>query len=54
MSTDISGLLSNLALGTVMTIATVLIHFWGLLYLNHLMHRREDHSLLLHHHQLSI
>ena len=41
MSTDISGLLSNLALGTVMTIATVLIHFWGLLYLNHLMHRHR-------------
>jgi len=41
MSTDIHSLFSNLALGTVMTIVTVLIHFWGLLYLNHLMHRHR-------------
>jgi voltage-gated potassium channel len=44
MTTDIPSLSANLALGTTMGIVTVLIHFWGLLYLTHLM-RRHRHRL---------
>ncbi|MEQ8663997.1 MAG: ion channel [Gammaproteobacteria bacterium] len=44
MTTDIPSLAANLALGTLMGILTVLIHFWGLLYLTHMM-RRHRHRL---------
>lgn len=44
MQTDISSLLANLAVGTGMGTATVLVHFWGLIFLTYLM-SRHGHRL---------
>lgn len=47
MHTDISALVINLAVGTGMGTATVLVHFWGLIYLTYLMNR-HGHRLYPH------
>lgn len=47
MSAEHLSLLSNLGVGTLMCVVTVLTHFWGLLVLTHLM-RLGRHHLRLH------
>ena len=43
METDITGLFANLAVGTGMGTLTVLIHFWGLIFLTFIMERYGYH-----------
>ena len=48
MKTDITGLVINLAVGTGMGTVTVLVHFWGLIFLTYIMslhgHRLRPHD----------
>jgi len=52
MSDETSILFSNLGLATVLAVITVLVHFWGLLFLTHVMHlgrhRLRPHESRLH------